>query len=234
MNVNYLYVGLSLVIQVVLLVSTFWKSYNSKKGENLATIEDISKITTIVESIKQDLNEKAEEIKLKLSFENEHRLTMRSLEREAIMNFYNSLWAHVSILMALDTTVYDLQTFSDIRGEERIINDSRYKMQIAEAQFNFYSDNHEIFNIIGTIHQAIITIESAIRMQIINVIQIYSVAQIKKDSKVHENYYSEMSKEIRDGLVEFSDKRLNSYKEILINNNKLKVLLKNRLNELIK
>ena len=45
------------------LFKLYAKSYSSEKGKNLATKEDISEITEIVESIKTSLSNKTEELK---------------------------------------------------------------------------------------------------------------------------------------------------------------------------
>lgn len=61
MNVLNLLVGLNSVILVFLVVNVFkpfFGSYASKKGENLATKEDIAQLTKIAEGIKAEISDK--------------------------------------------------------------------------------------------------------------------------------------------------------------------------------
>ena len=61
MNFLYFLNSLSLVILILLIVNVFKPfigSYSAKKGENLATKEDIAQLTKIAEGIRAEISDK--------------------------------------------------------------------------------------------------------------------------------------------------------------------------------
>jgi len=72
-----------LVVPVVSGIAAYYGSYLRKKGENLATKEDLEGITTTVESIRIDLEtEKALKVEsIKIGFETKKALRLAALDR---------------------------------------------------------------------------------------------------------------------------------------------------------
>jgi hypothetical protein len=83
MNVLNLLVGLNSVILIFLVANVFKPligSYAAKKGENLATKEDIAQLTKIVEGIKADISDKV--------WDRQRQWEMR---RDAVADVFKSL-----------------------------------------------------------------------------------------------------------------------------------------------
>ncbi len=83
MNVLNLLVGLNSVILAFLIVNVFkpfFGSYAAKKGENLATKEDIAQLTKIAEGIKADISDKV--------WDRQRQWEMR---RDAVADVFKSL-----------------------------------------------------------------------------------------------------------------------------------------------
>ncbi|MNK53044.1 hypothetical protein D3C87_719950 [compost metagenome] len=71
-----------------LILNKFWGSYFVKKGENQATKEDIGQITEIVEDIKIKLLQETEIMKAQISVNNQHKLNLKTVERDSILDFH--------------------------------------------------------------------------------------------------------------------------------------------------
>lgn len=97
MNVPNLFVGLNSVILIFLVVNVFkpfFGSYAAKKGENLATKEDIAQLTEIAEGIKAKISDEVwdrqEQWRLKRDAIQNAVLTYHELENKLeLFNFFH-------------------------------------------------------------------------------------------------------------------------------------------------
>lgn len=71
------------VIVVLLFYLAFLKSYFQEKGKNLATKEDIEEMTSLVESVKSELQ-----------YSLQAKLSLRAEEHDALVNYFTrySVW----------------------------------------------------------------------------------------------------------------------------------------------
>lgn len=86
-QIFYNFLTTVIALTIFYLFKSFWPKYFEAKGTNQATKEDIGEITEIVENIKSDLLHQNELLKAQLSFKNQHRLNLKTAEREAIFDF---------------------------------------------------------------------------------------------------------------------------------------------------
>jgi hypothetical protein len=121
----------------------FIKSYSTEKGKNLATKEDISEITQIVESIKTSLTIKTEELKSELSYKNEHLIHLRAAERSAIISYYKATWALVLNFRRPDLIKNEIDDFDEKDG---VVSDLELRRYFSEAEFDLNKIKVEISN----------------------------------------------------------------------------------------
>ena len=76
---------LILILIIVVIIKFSVPSYLKQKGKNLADKEDIAELTKKVETVKSDFNEKIEYLKTDLNFINHNKISVKSLEREALL-----------------------------------------------------------------------------------------------------------------------------------------------------
>ena len=88
------YVSLVLVFCVGALFGKYLPSYLSKKGENLATKEDIAEITREVERVKSEHTERLEGIAEHLRYRNQLRLAALDRRLQAHQEAY-ALWQNL-------------------------------------------------------------------------------------------------------------------------------------------
>jgi hypothetical protein len=106
-----------------LFTNFYYPKYMQQKGKNLATKEDIGDITKIVESIKTDLAIDVETLKSELSLLNQNKISLKSEERKALLDFHlkYSLWhnsvAHLSTPTSIDEIDSIFKTWQHLEGE---------------------------------------------------------------------------------------------------------------------
>lgn len=107
-------IGWAIVLSII-----FFKSYFSKKGENLATKQDIREITRKVEEIKRDLR-----------VEERYKIERLLSEREAIINYGAKLITFVNYLV-------DLDFISNFNNENRNIRFIEIKKKTRELFLDY-------------------------------------------------------------------------------------------------
>jgi hypothetical protein len=131
----------SIITQVIVSVvglflffvfKNYYPKYFEAKGTNQATKEDIGEITEIVESIKTDLVKRTEELKAQLSLSNQHRLNIKSAEREAIFDYNKKLSAWLYYLVHFRLSSYNFENYKELKKEEQEFSHRQYENDIAE------------------------------------------------------------------------------------------------------
>jgi hypothetical protein len=120
------------------LLKNFWPKYFEAKATNQATKEDIGEITEIVESIKTDLLKSTEELKANLSLSNQHKLNLKSAERDAIFDYHKKLSAWLYYLDRLMPSMYNFDNYKDVKKEEAEFSRRQYECDIAEAHLTLF------------------------------------------------------------------------------------------------
>ena len=74
-------------------------AYFSKKGENLATKQDIGEITLEIEAVKDEFTRGIELLKVELQYANSVKISVRSESRAAIVNCYEAFCNWINLLL---------------------------------------------------------------------------------------------------------------------------------------
>lgn len=145
--INVLFLVVSYLIGLFTLY--FYPKYMGQKGKNLATKEDIGDITTIVENIKNDLVKDVEFLKSELSLMNENKISLKSEERKALLDFHikYSLWhnsiVHLSTPSSKDEIDNILKTWDQLESEyktaESILNLFVHEKEFFALRYRLYS-----------------------------------------------------------------------------------------------
>jgi hypothetical protein len=88
MELEVFQIILEVILILLALYLAFFKSYFQEKGKNLATKEDIGEVTQEIESVKN-----------KFQFYTQSRLSLKSEERNALIELHKnySYWLHFSM-----------------------------------------------------------------------------------------------------------------------------------------
>ena len=142
---------LSFILHVVgwiiffLIIKGYLFSYYSKKGENLATKEDVKEITKIVEDVKTKFTNKIEEFKRDLRVEERFKIERLLSERNAILDFGSELLTFIHYL-----TVYDNHEFKSeieyVKARYKQIKMTSYKSRIDLSKLELIINDTELLD----------------------------------------------------------------------------------------
>lgn len=137
----------TVVLIVPWVISFFFKPYFQEKGKNLAIIEDIDKITKIIENIKQDLSAQNDILKNKLSLQTEHKINIRAAERDALFDYFKSTMKLKLTLRLFSFSTYDENNYNDLELINQIFEGFFLEMASNHAIVSLYNSSDPIANI---------------------------------------------------------------------------------------
>ena len=117
------------------------KSYETEKGKNLATKEDIGEITKEIETVKNTFTIETEKLKAKLTLFTNVQYGIISEERNAIIEFVKSLYNLESSIFKTPTKITDNKA---IEREMENMDNAHYALKCAQALFNLYIEDDEL------------------------------------------------------------------------------------------
>ena len=122
-----------------LLLKNVLPAYFTEKGKNLATSEDIGKITQEVEKVKEEFTSKAEQLRTDLQYFNQIRYSLKTEERNAIVSCYEkySLW--ISLLTGFSFSDFSTANIDDLAKPKEGLNAAYLQVILAEAKMALFT-----------------------------------------------------------------------------------------------
>lgn len=144
--INYLFPFLTIVCMIVLYftVNNLLPSYFQEKGKNLATRDDISKITELVESVKYTFAIETEKLKANLSLLNNIHSGLVSEERNAIIDFNEKYFRWLNTLLDLSHNSLDDSNSKELEDQKRVLGNLYQDLLNSEARFTLFVENEEL------------------------------------------------------------------------------------------
>lgn len=124
---------LEVIILLLLLYVTFLKSYFQEKGKNVATKEDVEEITSLVESVK-----------LQLQFSLQAKLSFRAEEHQALVDYFSKYSAWLSAITnwsAVDIDKDNASRLAEIRSELDMLHQD---FALAAGKLELFVENEDI------------------------------------------------------------------------------------------
>lgn len=129
------------------IIKNFWPKYFEVKATNQATKEDIGEITEIVENIKSDLSQQNELLKAQLSLTNQHKLDIKTAEREAMFDFNKQKSVWIYSLIRFSFYKYDLENYKDIKLVVADYHKRQYEYDLAAAHLILFMHDKEFMEL---------------------------------------------------------------------------------------
>lgn len=133
-----------LVLQTLILLLLFYvaflKSYFQEKGKNLATREDVEEITSLVESVKSQLQ-----------FSLQAKLSFRAEAHQALVDYFSkySAWlAAISDCSFVGINKDSVPRLAEIRSQ---LDDHHRSVDLAAGKMNLFVENEDIQSLHGTL-----------------------------------------------------------------------------------
>lgn len=109
------------------------KSYFNEKGKNLATKEDVKEITSLVEAVKSDLQ-----------FSLQAKLSLRSEEHQALIDYFSKYSAWLSDIMHSSFPGIEEDSPSRLNEIRSRLNTHNRDVQLATGKMDLFVENEDI------------------------------------------------------------------------------------------
>ena len=124
---------LEVIILLLLLYVAFLKSYFQEKGKNVATKEDVEEITSLVESVK-----------LQLQFSLQAKLSFRAEEHQALVDYFSKCSAWLSAITNWSAVDIDKDNPSRLAGIRSELDMLHQDFALAAGKLELFVENEDI------------------------------------------------------------------------------------------
>ncbi|MES2389255.1 MAG: hypothetical protein V4543_14730 [Bacteroidota bacterium] len=138
------------------IVGLVLKTYLGEKAKNLATIEEVSKITFEVEKVRIGFSKEMEEVKAQLSFKNQIGVNFKNAEREALIVFNKNLSALIFAHARFDLIHYSEHNYQEAKANLKGFSQLFYDCDIAKAHVMLFMHDKEILDTILKLEKGIV------------------------------------------------------------------------------
>lgn len=160
-------------------LKNFYPKYFEAKASNQATKEDIGEITEIIETIKSDISQQNEFLRAQLSLSNQHKLNIKSAEREAIFEFNKQKSVWIYSLIRFSFYKYDQNNFREIdRNNQLEYHERQYNCDIAIAHLVLFMHDNEFLDLKEKLINEIILLHKIIIETIYSIYHPFMKAEI--------------------------------------------------------
>jgi hypothetical protein len=217
---------------LIVLYLAFFKSYFKEKGKNLATKQDVGRITDIVERIKHKFDSDTEKIKQQLIFLNQKKITLISEERDSIIGFYQSYYKLLNQIMN-----FSIDTISEENPQEypkinNLINTLQMAFDCSIGRLDLFFDSPEFIDAkknltINTINIKLILTHYLIYYK--SAVEKIKIAEMASVSEEKQSEILRLISEKTDLTIKFYKDRLDAYKVLYNDISNVREILKKRI-----
>ncbi|MDQ1089433.1 hypothetical protein [Siphonobacter sp. SORGH_AS_1065] len=121
-------------------------SYFSKKGENLATKEDITEITHLIESTRNVFLIENEKLRFNLNISSNLQLGVALEARKSIVEFNEKLYVVQSMTLNIYTYINNMLDINEINRVAIIVKDNYNELSVFESRFRLFVTDEDLRN----------------------------------------------------------------------------------------
>jgi hypothetical protein len=125
------------------LLKNVLPAYFTEKGKNLATREDIGRITEEVEKVKDVFTAKADQFRADLQYFNQVRFSVKNEERNAIISCYEKYNLWITLLTNIGFGGYSGINADNVLKKVEELNDAYFQVILSESKMNLYVGYNE-------------------------------------------------------------------------------------------
>lgn len=148
MNVEII---LEIIIIIMVLYLALFKSYFQEKGKNIATSEDIEKLTLKVETVKQQFLEKNANLKAKLDLLTNLQINRKNDERLALINFHKKIKKWIRLLTQFPPPLINEDDTDEIKSKYRFYDSTYQEVLSAQALIEIYVEDKKLLELIDNL-----------------------------------------------------------------------------------
>ncbi|MEO4005820.1 hypothetical protein [Flavobacterium sp. CAU 1735] len=213
---NFILIFISL--SIFYLFKNFLPKYFETKASNQATKEDIGEITEIIENIKSDLFQQTEFLKAQLSLTNQHKLNIKSAEREAMFDFNKQKSVWIYSLIRFSFYKYNFETYKEV-GLEYLENQKRqYEYDLAAAHLVLFIHDSEFMELKEKLVNEVIELQKIVSDTIYSLYEAFWKAEtnlnLEKDDQIRQDIRYNFNEELLVIVDEHNKKALKQFEEV--------------------
>jgi hypothetical protein len=144
------------------LLKNFWPKYFEAKGTNLATKEDIGEITKIVEDAKQQFTHDTEVLKGKLTIYSQSFVSIKSLERDALINVAKTYADWLNSLENFNLAFHSYDNYELLKKNDFYFSEKRIAFLNAKDHLYLFMHDEDIRNILQKLDSGALDLEGSI------------------------------------------------------------------------
>lgn len=219
MNESTIQIALLISITLLGLYLSFFKSYFTEKGRNVATEEDIGKITKIVEDVKKEFVTETEYLKNRLSIYAQNFHSIKTLERNALikLNTKYSEWLHS--MSSFSLVFYSYKNFEILKEQNLIISKKYMEFEAADDNLKLYVINEQLLDCTLILSQKTFELQGSLMKNISLFIancELYNSARIlkpKMEVELNSEYHLKQNQVIDSSLKDMVEinKKINQH-----------------------
>jgi hypothetical protein len=139
---------LEIILVLIGLYLAMFKSYFQEKGKNIATSEDIEKLTLKVESIKQQFLEKNAVLKAKLDLLTNLQINHKNEKRLALIDFHKKIKSWIGLLTESIPSLVDNYDNNEIQAKIHFYDLTYRQVLASEALLELYLYDEKLAKLI--------------------------------------------------------------------------------------
>lgn len=238
---------LQIILQIAVLLAVAFlfftiknllPSYFNEKGKNIATKEDISEITELVEKTKQVFTSETEKLKATLLVVSNAQIGIISEERNAIIDLNEKYfrWLHSLI----DTSLGEIDDYNNDELEKyrQKISQNYNDLLVSEAKFSLFVENKTLTGYFDKMKVETLThLTKPAPTYILNLKKNnFEIEQMKKNTPIQEQSikYSELLDKRREYYEQFTKEMIKGYEIIAPINGNFQKQCRDHIYQLIK
>jgi len=128
------------------LYLAFFKSYFQEKGKNLATEQDIQKITILVEEAKKQFTQDIELLRNRLNLYAQNFNSIKTLERNALIEINTKYSEWLQSLMTFSLGYYSYDNFEILKSKDLYFSEKYMAFNVAEDNLHLYAHDEELMS----------------------------------------------------------------------------------------
>ena len=178
--INYI-IELTVIIAGLFLYFTFKNflpTYFSEKAKNLATKEDVETITGKVEKIKSEFIKDIEFIKADLSYINQNKYSIKTAERDALIEINNKYSEWLNLLLNVSFSNVNSSNYERLNDYYNDIKAKKLNFDIAQDNLHLFLHDDELMNVKVDCVTETSSLEYIVIKAIVDTIQHFYLANI--------------------------------------------------------
>lgn len=145
---NYvLLIILQTIIICVGFYLAFFKSYFQEKGKNVATQEDIGKITKAVEDVRKQFTIETELLKNNLNLYTGSFQSIKTLERNALIEINSKYSQWLQSLKTFSLAYYSYDFYEPLLRKDLFFSEKQMEFEVAEDNLHLYAHDEELMEL---------------------------------------------------------------------------------------